>query len=1009
VDPDDRERLVRTVPPPTGAQLVINDTLARTPDGCAAVNVVITATTLSTAFPQESSCGAGMILRPGGNHFIDRDTTHWRISLRVAWRNNTGASISGSDRLILPADSGIVLLPVSSYGTDPVAVAPSGIVGGGEPFAGAPYWSIGSGTTPNGNLTADTVVTVDVPVGTQHLLLRFSGDSLAQPVGRPPVPDGWWAPTDSTLAVENTDSYTYTRVLRMFVTVRFAAGASAAQVRSAFASQGAVIVGGRPALFGPGSYVVQLPDPGSFSGLKSVIAGLESAPGVASATKSYYGSTVAPRGRFPVDGGSLERWSWTDTSAADLAAWRAIGATGAWGCENGTYGTTISVAALDISFDASHQDLSPLVQAHLTPAVDVIDPSLIGTSGSAKEARSHGTAVIGAVAAVGDNGAGIAGALWAADVTLFGLAADSFSVLDKAPYFLDFVRPHLLSLSQPRILVSSTVVQGDSVMMRNYRDAISDWLTADAKRLFVYALPPSGNVSATDVAGGTVSGAPASDVAVAQLATLYPGQVLLVTSSDHTQGTLTGGVWTGVPVLAAPGVDVLTLARSNEFTGGRKLSNGTSHAAPLVAGAAAQLMAMAPNLTADSVIHYLLAGASTPRYDPWVDSTITPSPLAGTSLYQLHSFATLQLYSRTHASAPICGLEVNIVPGTGTNKVQIQRPSPTEIAPSGFGGWISHVSVAQGGRVMSVGGWDAITEEPMVKEYRLQSGTWTNVAAIAGIDERHYLEKDTLDVTLVCPNIGCGPSVTRRRSTGAITRVLPEMVGVNESAEWVNLDGKVAADPTGEWITFGVYGGTADTSFRKQVFLNLTTASTTTVRRWEWIFAFDPWNQGVSVPDSQLTYSTWNNAGDKVVSAYDFHSTHFSTAGPAYFDTLSIRLVPFSVTTGAPTAGTPTTVADRSPGLQLWFSADDRVFVHVEAPGVVPGSWANVRRSGAALGSVLGSTGFTWLDDRWRGYYPTGQLRANNPGANPLTGSRLSLREYRRKWRASSTRYAVIP
>jgi hypothetical protein len=109
---------------------------------------------------------------------------------------------------------------------------------------------------------------------TKHLLLRFSGDSLAAPSGRPPVPDGWWAPTDSTLAVENTDSYAYTRVLRMFLTVRFTAGASAAEVRAALATHQAVVVGGRPALFGPGSYVVQFPDPGSFAALKAVIATL---------------------------------------------------------------------------------------------------------------------------------------------------------------------------------------------------------------------------------------------------------------------------------------------------------------------------------------------------------------------------------------------------------------------------------------------------------------------------------------------------------------------------------------------------------------------------------------------------------------------------------------------------------------------------------------------------------------------------------------------------------------
>jgi hypothetical protein len=291
VDPNDRERLLRPDPPPRPAQVVINDTLARTPDGCAAVNVVITATTLSTAFPLEASCGSGLILRPAGNHSIVRDSTHWRVSLRVAWRNNTGASISGARRLILPADSGIVLLPVSGYGTDPVAMAPDGAVSGAQRFAGAPYWNVGSGTTPNGGITADTVVTVDVPVGTQHVLLRFGGDSLAAPSGRPPVPDGWWAPTDSTLAVLDTDSRGNIRAFRMFLTVSFSPGATGSEIRSALNEVNATIVGGSSSLAGNHTFKVQIPDPGSLAGPKAVITTLSTKTGVAFASKNCFGPT----------------------------------------------------------------------------------------------------------------------------------------------------------------------------------------------------------------------------------------------------------------------------------------------------------------------------------------------------------------------------------------------------------------------------------------------------------------------------------------------------------------------------------------------------------------------------------------------------------------------------------------------------------------------------------------------------------------------------------------------
>ena len=279
---------------PDAPQGMRPDTVARTPDGCAAIHLVITATTVSTAYPDLKSCGAGVVLRPAGPVKLERGSKRWRLSLRVAWLNTTGSPMAGARRLILAPDSGIVLLPIASYGVDPTPVNAKGVIGG------AFSWNVGGATTMSGTIGLDALVVLDIPVGTEQLLLRFGGEQLAPSVGRPPVPSGWYAPTDATLAVVNTDAEGGAKVYLTFLAVRFNPTATADQVRAALRSQRAIIVGGSSGgLLGVPSYLVQIPNPGSFEGLKAVIVALAAEPGVTRVGKQYYGSTIVPRTRSP--------------------------------------------------------------------------------------------------------------------------------------------------------------------------------------------------------------------------------------------------------------------------------------------------------------------------------------------------------------------------------------------------------------------------------------------------------------------------------------------------------------------------------------------------------------------------------------------------------------------------------------------------------------------------------------------------------------------------------------
>ncbi|MBK7593839.1 MAG: hypothetical protein IPJ11_01015 [Gemmatimonadetes bacterium] len=266
------------------------DTVARTPDGCAAIHLVITATTVSAAYPDLKSCGAGVVLRPAGPVKLERGSERWRLSLRVAWLNTTGSPMEGARRLILAPDSGIVLLPIASYGVDPTPVNAKRVIGG------ASLLERGRGTTAPGRTRPRRGDPRRSSRRHRATLLRMTGDGLAPSVGRPPVPSGWWGTSDSTLAVDNTDSDGATRVFLHVLDIQFEPSATPDQVRAVLRSQDAVIVGGNSGgLTGIPSYVVQIPNPGSFQGLKAVIVALAGQAGVKSVAKSYFGSPIAPR------------------------------------------------------------------------------------------------------------------------------------------------------------------------------------------------------------------------------------------------------------------------------------------------------------------------------------------------------------------------------------------------------------------------------------------------------------------------------------------------------------------------------------------------------------------------------------------------------------------------------------------------------------------------------------------------------------------------------------------
>ncbi len=584
-----------------------------------------------------------------------------------------------------------------------------------------------------------------------RLVVRVTGVDTSTPL----LPNDWHPSTDSTLTV-GIGPYRGVLIYRTFVDVEFTLSADGPAIRAFMGKYGATIAGGLP--MGPrGVYVFEIPDPGpSLAAVDSVLAKMSLEPGVNSVSRLYYRSPLVPRGRYPSDGLLSPRAAWFDTSRTTVA-WRAMRAPLAWGCENGEYGTsTPLIAILETSLDA---------QPDLTPSRRVVAPNqdtsgiVYGNSAEAKNLRSHGLAIAGILKAQGDNSAGAAGFLWGAPSTAYAYGTQDSVTKSKTRWMELVVLPDLVA-SGSHLLVTSSPhgYSADSIDVARQKAVLETWLTSSSQNLLVYPVDDR-VITLSSVAAASDSVTLATDRAVAQLATQYPNQVLLVGGSNPGSRTFRSGYWTGAggTAILAPADSVLVLVNPSDFPGqDARPASGNSYAAPMVAGVAAQLWSMDPTLTAAQVKDYIVRGAALPKSDPFTGQHLTSVALqiqvpgAASPAYQLDAYGALSLLSRERPGTPICGYDVRYV----DSAVVLDRPGGTQSiypmpAPYHFGN--GSVSVAQGGRRIAVSSsiYDTYSlNGPGVTVINHQGSV---IQTLPNVHRRMYLERDTADIRLVDP------------------------------------------------------------------------------------------------------------------------------------------------------------------------------------------------------------------------------------------------------------------
>jgi subtilisin family serine protease len=408
------------------------------------------------------------------------------------------------------------------------------------------------------------------------------------------------------------------RILKNTVAIRFHATATRDERQAAVDVIKGRVVGGRQVAGGDGYYFVRLTDNGTGQQIRAAVDTLSTIPSVATAQPEYlwlpeeFLTYVEPD-----EGGGDWRQPWrSNPSAADGENWalEAIAAPHAWGCSTGS--PLVKVAVIDMGY-FSNPDI--MVNTSYAPALDAY-------TGWYRD-EYHGTAVASIIGARGNNGQGITGTMWNADMRLFDISVHDDGerttagsrVLWKTPvpakWLLERRLMQAINSGAQIINISMAVPPGaTNSLPAAIRRSEVERMAAD-----MAAMIQSAPNKPLLVIGAGNYDRDAYWSVLPVLARLLPEQVIVVAGAESVSD-VSAPLWVGengeasdynsadigqaLVQISAPGESIGVLTPS-----GHTVRSGTSMSAPLVTGIAGLLKAFDSRLTTPQIKQLLIEGS----------------------------------------------------------------------------------------------------------------------------------------------------------------------------------------------------------------------------------------------------------------------------------------------------------------------------------------------------------------------------------------------------------------
>ena len=281
----------------------------------------------------------------------------------------------------------------------------------------------------------------------------------------------------------------------------------------------------------------------------------------------------------PDDPGFNQQWGLENTGQAPFYGKPGadIKARSAWGLTTGS--SAVTVALIDTGVDYNHPDLAANIWQNTGEVINGVDDdgngyiddirgwNFVSKNNDPMDDNGHGTHCAGILAAIGNNGIGVAGVNW-------NLKVMPLKFLDSkgTGYTSDAISAILYATQKGVPIISCSFSgPGESQALKDVIDTSSS--------LFVCAAGNSGTNS--DYTPQYPAAYPASQIISVAASTSYD---TLASFSNYGTSSVD---------LAAPGENIYSITKS----GGYSYLNGTSMAVPYVTGTAALLKAVNPSLT----------------------------------------------------------------------------------------------------------------------------------------------------------------------------------------------------------------------------------------------------------------------------------------------------------------------------------------------------------------------------------------------------------------------------